>query len=408
MLYPRRSLSIVRKVGSVSLAIILRKLIGLLPREESRWVFGDGVGGRERRGGNSKYLFLQLAELDENDDLTPVWISRNADEVETLKSNGYTAYHSRSVSGLYSFLRAKKIFCTNGMDFTWYLTGGADIVQLWHGTPIKEAGLDFVRNRLSGSGAGLYRKHVVWNWDYLITTSRNPPADVLRRAFGMDKEKTLVTGFPRTDAFYKDLESVDIGIDTDTLDHLETLSEDATVFLYAPTWRRNYREQNTNPLRESGLNLDRLNHVLKDADSYLVIKLHPAPATDVSDEISDLDRVLLADPEADAAPFLKRVDSLITDYSSTFIDFLLLDRPIIFFPYDLDRYEKNEGLYYDYDSVTPGFSVMDAELLLGTIKRIANGEDPHETEREVICRMFHRYQDGQSAKRIHEHLTCQR
>jgi len=46
---------------------------------------------------------------------------------------------------------------------------------------------------------------------------------------------------------------------------------------------------------------------------------------------------------------------LITDYSSCFIDFMLTDKPMISFAYDLDHYaEVERGLFYELEHVFPG------------------------------------------------------
>ena len=42
-------------------------------------------------------------------------------------------------------------------------------------------------------------------------------------------------------------------------------------------------------------------------------------------------------------------DILITDYSSIYIDYLLLDRPLIFLPYDKEQYLKGRGMNFEYD-----------------------------------------------------------
>ena len=45
-------------------------------------------------------------------------------------------------------------------------------------------------------------------------------------------------------------------------------------------------------------------------------------------------------------------DCLVTDYSSTVVEYVLLDKPIILFAYDLDKYDR--GFYRDYRSTVPG------------------------------------------------------
>ncbi|UOY10287.1 CDP-glycerol glycerophosphotransferase family protein [Methanonatronarchaeum sp. AMET6-2] len=380
--------------------IFLKKFLSLIPNKKGLWIFGDGHRGRGRRGGNAKYLFLQLAK--ENYDEQMVWISQKQDEIDTLKDNGYLAYNSRSLQGKWALLRSEKIFCTNGMDFTWWLTGGADIVQLWHGMPLKKRGWDLIKHRNYPLHKKKYRRHVTYNWDYLITTSINLPADVLRRAFDMESKNTLVTGYPRTDIFFKDIDHLEIDVDSQLLSDLNNI-EDSTIFMYAPTWRRDYRGTDKTVLKESGIDLSELNTLLRETDSYMIFKMHPKEKINV--EIEEYNRILIAEPGSDPYPLLKHVDCLIADYSSIFIDYLLLDRPLIFFPFDLEDYTSKEGLYYKYESIVPGNIVKNNKELIKSIKKVSEGKDVHEKEREIIRKLFYDYIDGYSAKRIYNQLT---
>ena len=58
--------------------------------------------------------------------------------------------------------------------------------------------------------------------------------------------------------------------------------------------------------------------------------------------------------EEDITHILPGIDLLMTDYSSIYLDYLLLDRPMLFLPYDLADYEKKHGFYMPYDTCTPG------------------------------------------------------
>ncbi|HCF38358.1 MAG TPA: hypothetical protein DER56_04685, partial [Thermosipho africanus] len=68
--------------------------------------------------------------------------------------------------------------------------------------------------------------------------------------------------------------------------------------------------------------------------------------------------------EADVYTFLNLLDILMTDYSSIYFDFLLWNRPIIFFPYDLEYYrDEDRGLIFDYEDFTPGPKVYTLDSL---------------------------------------------
>src|SRR5699024_3383150 len=47
-------------------------------------------------------------------------------------------------------------------------------------------------------------------------------------------------------------------------------------------------------------------------------------------------------------------DVLITDYSSVIYEYSLLERPMIFFAYDLDTYSATRGMHKDYREAAPG------------------------------------------------------
>ena len=47
-------------------------------------------------------------------------------------------------------------------------------------------------------------------------------------------------------------------------------------------------------------------------------------------------------------------DVLINDYSSTFFEFALLGKPVVFLAKDLDQYLDDRGFYYDFREFVPG------------------------------------------------------
>lgn len=81
------------------------------------------------------------------------------------------------------------------------------------------------------------------------------------------------------------------------------------------------------------------------------------------------------------------------------------DMTLIFYPYDLEEYTRNEGLYYTYRSITPGYVTEDNTQLYEKIRAVSNGEDPHKTERKVIRDLFYDNIDGNAAERIYEQIV---
>jgi CDP-glycerol glycerophosphotransferase (TagB/SpsB family) len=92
--------------------------------------------------------------------------------------------------------------------------------------------------------------------------------------------------------------------------------------------------------------------------------------------------------------------AIITDYSSVYFDFLLLDRPIIFAAFDLETYKRKRNFYYDYDSVTPGPKARDWDETITQLELILNGEDDWRNERHRINERFNLYKNADSSRRV--------
>ena len=60
-------------------------------------------------------------------------------------------------------------------------------------------------------------------------------------------------------------------------------------------------------------------------------------------------------------------DILISDYSSSFIDYSILNRPMLCFAYDLEEYEEKRGLYVNLDEELPCIIDYDEDSLIDHI-----------------------------------------
>ena len=104
------------------------------------------------------------------------------------------------------------------------------------------------------------------------------------------------------------------------------------------------------------------------------------------------ENIMVINKDADPYVFLKLADVLITDYSSIYFDYLLLNRPIIFFAYDLKEYLKDSReMYFDYDEFTPGEKVWDYQGLKNSIVKAIYCSGEYKEARNLIRKYVFNY-----------------
>ena len=370
----------------------------LLPRDEHRWVFSALDG--DAFEGNPKYLYLYAARQDGVD---AVWIG-NAAIVDSLRAAGYRAYRRDSLRGRYAVLRSGVVFGSHYIDVPWAYTGGAIIVQLWHGNGIKRVGRHAGRDYFSPLSR-LLPELVLWNWDYVVTTAPGEPAARMVDCFSVTSQQVLSTGYPRTDLLFRQISDYNIAPETDVYDEIEALAEERTVVSYIPTFRKNYGNTQGRSVAESGVDFGRLNRLCAAEDAELLVKFHPQEEYDPG--IDAYDHVRVLPQELDLMPIMNSTDVLVTDYSSAYMDFLLLDRPIVFYAYDRAEYVESKGFYFAYDDVTPGPVVETEPALYEALGRILQGTDDYRESRRELRERFHSYVDGQASERVFEAVMAE-
>ena len=107
--------------------------------------------------------------------------------------------------------------------------------------------------------------------------------------------------------------------------------------------------------------------------------------------------------DSDLYAVLKYMDAMISDYSSVYFDFLLLDRPIIYYVPDLEEYqEKCRGFYEPYENLTAGIKTRTEEELIDAMQDVINGIDNYKEDRKRLRDQTFKYQDGKNCERVVE------
>ena len=254
------------------------------------------------------------------------------------------------------------------------------VIQLWHAPGA------FKKFGGSVENASML-KLISDNTDYLITTSKHIE-DYYAEAFQIDKSKIIPLGLPRADYYF---ENHDISRLKEDFIRKYNVSPDKKIILYAPTFRENTKFNNV----FNYLDLEKFNNELSD-EYALILRLHPKIKDFYSDEISADSNYVDCSDYKNEQELLLLSDMLITDYSSIMIEFSLLNKPVIFFAYDLNNYLENErGFYLDYRNDLPGPVVYDSDELINVIK---NGVDT--SDLSAFLKTQFDSIDGEASKRI--------
>lgn len=353
---------IVLMVSAVVANIVFFPLTLLISRKKKQVV----VIGRENGtfSDNTKHFYLCL-QTEKKNEFSSSFLSSNQTTIEQLKKHSLPCLTYPSITGIYRLLTAEYIV----MDSAEWVSGGkyqlsanGKLVQLWHGAPLKEIELPLHLRRLETLSLFprlllQWQKKIIGRYpDYyaLLCTSNYFTQNAFSSAFKADHY--LEYGYPRNDAIFKGKGDVVrqsplwINCDHKTIDSIDDArSQKKKVILYAPTFRTDL----SSPFSETVMPLKNLNDFAAAQDILMVMKLHPLMAKECVTE--NYFNIVHYAAECDIYPALSLFDCLITDYSSIYFDYLLLDRPVIFFPYDYEHYIEDERkLLFDYQEMTPG------------------------------------------------------
>lgn len=269
-------------------------------------------------------------------------------------------------------------------------------LQTWHGTPLKKLAHDIdvpETTTFYRSGMTLHEMHTTYDVDvskytYMISPS-SFTTEVFQSAFQIETKRLMETGYPRNDV----LSNFTPEMITDMKNKYH-IPDGKKVILYAPTWRDNSFTMKGYTFSLE-VNFKLWQEIL--GDSYVVLFKPHYLIVNSFDMEEYQGFVYYIEPEKDISDLYFISDILITDYSSVFFDYAILQRPVYFYMYDLEEY-KNElrGFYLDIYKDLPG-SIYEQEKQM--LEAIIAGEFDKE-RLKMFNQRFNNHEDGKASKRV--------
>ncbi|MVX28951.1 CDP-glycerol glycerophosphotransferase family protein [Coprobacillus cateniformis] len=342
----------VKKIVANIIRIVYRYTYNLISIDDKVIIFISFHG----RGysDNPRAIYEQMRQDARFKDYKFIWFIKNHKQ-KNIEIPGAEVKEYFSLPYFYYMSKAK--YWIINCKLPTYICKKPDQIylQTWHGTPLKRLGHDII----ASDNATFYRSAMsfesmcqsydidVARYNYMISPNKFC-TEVFQTSFGINRERLIETGYPRNDF-----------ITNATADDVKSLKDkfhlpmDKKIILYAPTWR-------DNSFVAAGYTFDLKAdfHKWKDilGDEYVIVfKPHYLIINKYENDHS-LDGFLYSiSANAEINELYVLSDILITDYSSVFFDYAVLNRPIYFYMYDIDEYKGElRGFYLDIYKELPG------------------------------------------------------
>lgn len=335
-------------------------------------------------GDNSAELYNYL--ISKETAYKVVWLVENTKECK--QKNPSINFISRK-SFLYNFYyRWRSAYCFYSHHFVGVpYKPGQKRCFLTHGIPLKDS------------------RNCFWDPYYnseIICTS-DEAAELRCKTFGGGNDIVKVLGFPRNDILLRtnDVRS-NLGI-----------SQDSKIIVWMPTFKHHSHNNKRSDMAEEKDNdislltysfMERVNAFLEQNDCYLIIKFHPyqdkAYVKNIQfSNIKSFDNNDLSRMVVSVYQLLAISDSLITDFSSVYFDYLICNKPIGFDLTDYNNYSRGFLVSNPLDYM-PGDKITSEDEFIAFCNDVIKEKDKWVKERASLINRMHKYVDSNSAKRI--------
>lgn len=282
-----------------------------------------------------------------------------------------------------------------------------EVLNLWHGTPLKKIGLS------SNSNGSRLHKNTLNVFSHVLVSSSNF-IEIFKDAFDLKKEQIIIAGQPRLDSLYKSSANLKkLGVD---------ISKFKKVIMWMTTYRISYDNRlnhtsdkswsKTNlPIITSMKEVKKLNDYLYNNRVFMIIKIHQGSKF-TKKELQSLSNILVIQDEdfiskkLQLYEILAQCDALITDYSSVYFDYLLLNRQIGFIIDDIEDYNKKNGFVFENPlDYMPGNKIKNLDQIFNFIQDVLTENDNYREQRKILNIFVNEYQDNLNCERAFKIAT---
>ena len=336
-----------------NLKSITSKMNTIIPKKNKRIVLYSNWGFRD----NLRTLYQFLVDNGYQEEYEIICASNDFYHLEKEKDVKYVSIYR----GLYYFLTSKYFFYSFG-KYPIKPAPNQMVVNLWHGMPLKKIG-----------NLEVGMEEIDYNFFTKLVSSSALFTPIMKAAFKAEDNQILLVGNIRNDELFK--------------------KEKEKNIIWMPTYRNsnNYHDSQEALIFSLGEeDFSKIQQILSKHDYQLYIKLHPLEESRLHVQMNHsnihlLTEEIISEQYDTLYTFLGTTSALITDYSSVFLDYYLLNRPVAFTINDYEEYKDKRGFVFeDVKSLMVGSVIRDSHDLLEFLESVMKSEDSYIEERTKV------------------------
>jgi teichoic acid biosynthesis protein rodC len=333
--------------------MITSKMNMIIPKKNKRIVLYSNWGFRD----NLRTLYQYLVDNGYQEEYDIICASNDFYHLEKEKHVKYVSIYR----GLYYFLTSKYFFYSFG-KYPIKPAPNQMVVNLWHGMPLKKIG-----------NLEVGMEEIDYNFFTKLVSSSALFTPIMKAAFKAEDNQILLVGNIRNDELFK--------------------KEKEKNIIWMPTYRNsnNYHDSQEALIFSLGEeDFSKIQQILSKHDYQLYIKLHPLEESRLHVQMNHsnihlLTEEIISEQYDTLYTFLGTTSALITDYSSVFLDYYLLNRPVVFTINDYEEYKEKRGFVFeDVKSLMVGSVIRDSHDLLEFLESVMKSEDSYIEERTKV------------------------
>lgn len=352
---------------------------------DNKMVFYESLGGA-RLMGNPYAIFEYIRNHEDFKEYTHVWVVGSFQVIpDEFRAMDNIIFVKKGTDTYFRYIAsAKYLICNSTFEDYVVRKPGQLYLQTSHGIFYKTVGRDSTANPIGVAGGTrnlLQATHIIMPNEFMV--EKQPRSYSIE---GINAGQIAKIGYPRID--------ITLNATDDTRHKISSrlkLNPSKKTIFYAPTWRGTKKST----VFDSTKLIADLN-MLAELDVNMVFRGHTISNRLLKD-IKLPDNIIVPPPDIQTNELLSIADTLITDYSSVFFDFIATERPIIHYLYDVEEYTRERGLNLTEDEL-PGNVAKNSNQLVASVADSLKHNKP--SSRYLAAKKrFCPYDDGRSTER---------